>query len=152
MVRFAPMTASLDRVAASLECRTLPARQNASRAPRCPLSARGPLLGKSHTFISSLHANRKLRNAPPYLSFRSCPKRKTAPRPGLRAAAACGRRRRHGISAAAPLAGRREAGPGRAIAARWWKKEKGASKWYTVLRLPSAVARCSLAAAARSDS
>ena len=31
------------------------------------------------------------------------------------------------------------------------QREKGAPKWYTVLRLPSAEARCSLAAAARSD-
>ena len=36
----------------------------------------------------------------------------------LRAAAAGGRCRRHAISAAAPLAGRREAGPGMAFAAR----------------------------------
>ena len=55
-----------------------------------------------------MRAKRKVLHAPPYLSFRSCPKRKTAPRPGLRAAAAGGRRRRPGISAAAPLAGCRE--------------------------------------------
>ena len=38
---------------------------------------------------------------------------------GLRAAAARGRRRRHGISAAALFAGRRKAGPQKANAARW---------------------------------
>ena len=46
----------------------------------------------------------------------------------LRAAAASGRRRRHAISTAAPLAGRREAGPGAANAARRqsgpWTPEK----------------------------
>ena len=52
---------------------------------------------------------------PPVFLFGSCPKRKTAPRPGLRVAAAGGRRRRPGISAAAPLAGCREAGPQRAM-------------------------------------
>ena len=55
-----------------------------------------------------LSAKRDLLYAPPYLSFRSCPKRKTAPRPGLQAAAAGGRRRRPGISAAASFAGCRE--------------------------------------------
>ena len=38
---------------------------------------------------------------------------------GLRAAAARGRRRRHGISAAALFAGSRKAGPQKANAARW---------------------------------
>ena len=70
---------------------------------------------KSYRFSSKLIARCNLRNAPPYLSFRSCPKRKTAPRPGLRVAAAGGRRRQPGISAAAPLAGCREAGPQRAM-------------------------------------
>ena len=43
---------------------------------------------------------------------------------GLRAAAAGGRRRRHGISAAALFAGRREAGPQKANAARWNQKKR----------------------------
>ena len=51
---------------------------------------------------------------PPFFLF-ALPKRKNAPRPGLRVAAAWGRRRRHGSSAAAPLAGRCEAGPGKAL-------------------------------------
>ena len=62
-----------------------------------------------------VHRSDDLRNAPHHLSFLSCKKRKTVPRPGLRVAAACGRRRRHGSSAAAPLAGRCEAGPGKAL-------------------------------------
>ena len=85
-------------------CKSLPAYS----LKGLPNKIGSPFCGKYHRFVSKLNANRDLRNAPPYLSFRSCPKRKTAPRPGLRVAAAGDRRRRPGISAAAPFAGCRE--------------------------------------------
>ena len=89
-----------------------------------------------------------MRNAPPYLSFRSCPKRKTAPRPGLRVAAAGGRRRRPGISAAAPFAGCREAGPQRAMRQGGGRKKRALRAIYSSVfdslyaRLPTLGANC----------
>ncbi|MBR6353013.1 MAG: hypothetical protein IKS25_02725, partial [Oscillospiraceae bacterium] len=69
-----------------------------------------------------LFASGILHNAPP-IFFSSC-RKEDGPRLGLRAAAAGGRRRRHGISAAALFAGRREAGPQKANAARWNQKKR----------------------------
>ena len=103
--------------AASKRCssrRTSPRRtrrDSIRKTTKAGVSERKPRLCASRGscwFDSKLIAKRGLLHAPPYLSFRSCPKRKTAPRPGLRVAAAGGRRRRPGISAAAPLAGCRE--------------------------------------------
>ena len=56
---------------------------------------------------------------PPAALFLVCARNRGKNAPGeLRSAAACGRKRQSAISAAAPLAGRREAGPGMANAAR----------------------------------
>ena len=119
---------------AESSCASTPPRSMWSA--RCSIRQRGTLrllperghTGKNHTFCSSQIGRRGLRNAPPYLSFRSCPKRKTAPRPGLRAAAAGGRKRRPGISAAAPFVGCREAGPQRAMRQGGGRKKRARAR------------------------